>query len=152
MRTHRARTAAMKPAGQSIYSMGSLPARPGVVGCLGQRCTGCRPWPGHGGLGPHSYHDMVMTKETGRLCSPAVGAVLRRCKALAMRWYLCGLSQLRRSGGPWFCCSLALSSYVLLPWSDPAFPQVIESDFSKNLAELSLAEDEAETGYQKITQ
>ena len=95
---------------------------------------------------------MVMAKETGRLCSPAVGAVLRRCKALAMRWYLCGLSQLRRSGGPWFCCSLALSSYVLLPWSDPAFPQVVESDFSKNLAELSLAEDEAEAGYQKITQ
>merc|ERR1712012_1154399 len=30
--------------------------------------------------------------------------------------------------------------------------EVIESDFSKNLAELSLAEDEAETGYQKVTQ
>jgi len=30
--------------------------------------------------------------------------------------------------------------------------EVVESDFSKNLAELSLAEDEAEAGYQKITQ
>ena len=30
--------------------------------------------------------------------------------------------------------------------------EVIESDFSKNLAELSLAEDEAENGYQKVTQ
>merc|ERR1712227_879743 len=29
--------------------------------------------------------------------------------------------------------------------------EVVESDFSKNLAELSLAEDEAEAGYQKIT-
>merc|ERR1712136_381107 len=29
--------------------------------------------------------------------------------------------------------------------------EVIESDFSKNLAELSLAEDEAENGYQKVT-
>jgi chromosome segregation ATPase len=30
--------------------------------------------------------------------------------------------------------------------------QVVESDFSKNLAELTLAEDEAESGYQKLTQ
>ena len=40
----------------------------------------------------------------------------------------------------------------MLSWTDPAFPQVIESDFSKNLAELSLAEDQAENGYQKVTQ
>merc|ERR1712065_27731 len=30
--------------------------------------------------------------------------------------------------------------------------EVIERDFAKNLAELSLAEDEAENGYQKVTQ
>ena len=40
----------------------------------------------------------------------------------------------------------------MLSWTDPAFPQVVESDFSKNLAELSLSDDEAEAGYQKLTQ
>ena len=30
--------------------------------------------------------------------------------------------------------------------------EVVESDFSKNLAELTLAEDEAQSGYQKLTQ
>jgi len=30
--------------------------------------------------------------------------------------------------------------------------EVVESDFSKNLAELSLSEDEAEAGYQKLMQ
>ena len=116
---------------------GASAGRPGAVGCLGQRRTGGRPWPGHGGHGPHSFHDMLMVKETGRLCSPAVGAVLRRCKALARRRYFYGLSQLRRSGGPWFCCSLALRSCVMLPWSDLAFPQVIESDLSTTLAETA---------------
>ena len=47
--------------------------------------------------------------------------------------YFYGFFQLRRSGGPWFCCSLAMRSCVVLPWSDPAFPQVIESDFTKSL-------------------
>ena len=111
---------------------GASAGRPGAVGCLGRRRTGGRPWPGHGGHGPHSSHDWLMVKETCRLCSPAVGAVLRRCKALAMRRYFYGLSQLRRSGGPWFCCLLALRSCIMLSWSDPAFPQVLESDFSKN--------------------
>ena len=111
---------------------GAAAGRPSAVGCLGQRRTGCRPWPGHGGHGPHSGHAMVVTKETCRLCSPAVGAVLRRCMPLAKGRYFYGPSQLLRSGGPWFCCSLARRSCVILPWSDPAFPQVIESDFSKD--------------------
>ena len=33
--------------------------------------------------------------------------------------YFYGLFQLQRSGGPWFCCSLAIRSCVVLPWSDP---------------------------------
>ena len=36
-----------------------------------------------------------------------------------------------------------MRSCVVLPWSDPAFPQVIESDFSKNLAEITAAEESA---------
>ena len=64
-------------------------------------------------------------------------------KALARGRYFYGLFQLRRSGGPWFCCSLAMRSCVVLPWSDPAFPQVIESDSSKNHAEITAAEESA---------
>ena len=136
--TRRTKITATEPAGQRICSVGPLPAGPVQSAALGGVAPGADP--GHGGHGPHSSHDLLMVKETCRLCSPAVGAVLRRCKALARRRYFYGLSQLRRSGGPWFCCLLALRSCVMLPWSDPAFPQVIESDFSKNLTELCLSQ------------
>ena len=130
---------------------GASAGRPGAVGCLGRRRTGGRPWPGHGGHGPHSSHDLLMVKENCKLCSPVVGAVLRRCKALAMRRYFYGLSQLRRSGGPWFCCLLALRSDIMLSWTDPAFPQVIESDFSKNLAEITAAEESAALTFDRVS-
>ena len=112
---------------------GASAGRPGAVGCLGRRRTGGRPWPGHGGHGPHSSHDWLMVKETCRLCSPAVGAVLRRCKALAMRRYFYGLSQLRRSGGPWFFLFTGATKRHYAIMDGPAFPQVIEPDFSTAL-------------------
>ena len=31
----------------------------------------------------------------------------------------------------------------MLPWSDPAFPQVIDSDFSTNAADITAADDNA---------
>ena len=36
---------------------GAFAGRPGAVGRLGQRRTGCRPWPGHGGHGSHTLAD-----------------------------------------------------------------------------------------------
>ena len=37
----------------------------------------------------------------------------------------------------------------MLPWSDPAFPQVVESDFSTNLAEITGTEEDAAVTFER---